>query len=136
MQVALRVDPSAAVPIWRQIEDGMRRLVASGVLGPGEPVPSVREMARELTVNPATVAKAYQRLGDAGVLTVRRGEGTFVAERHAATLATERRELLREGAGRYAALAAQVGASRHEAVATLESLWSGRDGDPPEEHDA
>jgi GntR family transcriptional regulator len=136
MQAALRVDPSAAAPIWRQIEAGVRKLVASGILAPGDPVPSVRELARELTVNPATVAKAYQRLGDAGVLTVRRGEGTFVAERPAATLAAERRALLSEGAARYAALAVEVGASRSEAVATLESLWPASDGQPVEEHDA
>ena len=80
MQRALRVDPRDATPIWRQIEEGLRRLVASGALAPGTGVPSVREMAADLRINPATVAKAYQRLTDAGVLAVRRGEGTFVAE--------------------------------------------------------
>ncbi len=124
MERTLRVDPSGAAPIWRQIEDGVRRLVASGVLAAGDPVPSVRELARELTVNPATVAKAYQRLGDAGVLAVRRGEGTFVAERPSTALAAERRELLRGGAARYATLAVDVGASRTEAVAALEDEWS------------
>jgi GntR family transcriptional regulator len=54
----LRIDPSDATPIWSQIEEGLRRLVASGALGPGAVVPSVRDLARELRVNPATVAKA------------------------------------------------------------------------------
>ena len=58
----LSVDPRDARPIWRQIEDGMRRLVASGALPVGTAVPSVRELARELRINPATVSKAYQRL--------------------------------------------------------------------------
>ena len=69
----LRIDPTDATPIWSQIEEGLRRLVASGALAPGAVVPSVRDLARELRINPATVAKAYQRLTDAGVLTVRRG---------------------------------------------------------------
>ena len=79
MTRAIDVDPADAVPIWRQIEDGVRRLVACGGMRPGEAVPSVRDLARDLRVNPATVAKAYQRLTDEGLLEVRRGEGTFVA---------------------------------------------------------
>jgi GntR family transcriptional regulator len=66
----LEIDPASAVPIWRQIEDGMRRLVASERLAPGSVVPSVRELARALRVNPATVSKAYRRLTEAGLLTV------------------------------------------------------------------
>ena len=80
MSRSLTVDPGDAAPIWRQIEQGVRRLVASGALRPGSPVPSVRELSLELRVNPATVAKAYQRLTQAGVLAMRRGEGTFVAD--------------------------------------------------------
>jgi GntR family transcriptional regulator len=59
----------------------VRHLVASGALRPGDPLPSVRDLAREQRINPNTVAKAYQRLAEAGVLESRRGEGTFVAER-------------------------------------------------------
>ena len=55
---AIRIDPSDATPIWSQIEEGLRRLVASGALKPGAAVPSVRDLARDLNVNPATVAKA------------------------------------------------------------------------------
>ena len=76
----LRIDPADATPIWSQIEEGLRRLVASGALAPGAAVPSVRDLARDLRINPATVAKAYQRLTEAGVLTVRRGDGTYVAD--------------------------------------------------------
>src|SRR3954468_6979214 len=79
MSAPFRVDPRDAVPIWKQIEDGMRRLVAGGSLDPGAAVPSVRDLARDLQVNPMTVSKAYQRLSDAGVLEVRRGEGAVVA---------------------------------------------------------
>ena len=86
----LRIDPSDATPIWSQIEEGLRRLVASGALAPRAVVPSVRDLAKELRVNPATVAKAFQRLTDAGVLTVRRGDGTYVADAPPAMSRTER----------------------------------------------
>jgi GntR family transcriptional regulator len=125
MKRLLRVDPADAAPIWRQIEEGLRRLVASGALAPGAPLPSVRDLARDLMVNPATVAKAYQRLCDAGVAAVRRGEGTFVADGPPAIGRGERRRILREGARRYAGVAATIGATEEEAVAELRSALEG-----------
>jgi len=120
----LAIDPSNAAPIWRQIEDGVRRLVVSGSLAPGAPVPSVRDLARELRVNPATVSKAYQWLTAAGVLEVRRGEGTFVARRDAATVDAERRSLLDDEARRFADAARELDASRQEALEALRRAWS------------
>src|SRR5512143_646644 len=119
----VRVDPTLPAPIWSQIEESVRYLVASGALRPGEAVPSVRDLARELRVNPNTVAKAYQRLVEAGVLETRRGEGTFVAEKPPAMPAGERARVLREGATRLATLAVNLGASRVEATAALQSAW-------------
>lgn len=121
----LRVDPSDAIPIWRQIEDGVRRLVASAAVEPGSPVPSVREMAKELRVNPATVARAYQRLSDAGLLTVRRGEGTFVAEAPPAMRAAERDREIGTAAARYISVVRTIGGSRGDAVAGVERAWDG-----------
>ena len=123
MTRALRVDTDSAVPIWFQIEEGVRRLVASGALAAGGAVPSVRELARELRVNPATVSKAYQRLADAGVLQVRRGDGTYVAESPPALGRTEKSRTLREGAARYAGVALTVGASCQEAGEELQAAW-------------
>ncbi len=73
MSPLIEISTADAAPIWRQIEERVRRLVQAGTLAPGCPVPSVRDLARTLRINPATVAKAYQRLTDAGVLQVRRG---------------------------------------------------------------
>lgn len=119
----LRIDPSDAIPIWKQIEDGLRRLVASAALAPGGAVPSVREMAKNLRVNPATVAKAYQRLSDAGVLAVRRGEGTFVADAPPAMRVAERDKQLGAAAARYVAVARTLGTPRTETVAGVERAW-------------
>ena len=117
------IDPRDAVPIWKQIEDGVRRMVASGTLRPTAALPSVRELARELRVNPMTVSKAYQRLTEDGVLEVRRGEGTFVAEGASRASRSERMKELREAALRYVALASTLGVSRDDAVRAVEAAW-------------
>jgi len=125
MRRLLKIVPGDPTPIWRQIEDGVRRLVASGALAPGAPVPSVRELARDLVVNPATVQKAYQTLADAGVLVVRRGEGTFVADRPPSLGRGELGRILREAAERYAGVATTAGATRAEALEAVRTALDG-----------
>jgi GntR family transcriptional regulator len=120
----LRIDPRSALPIWSQIEEGIRHLVAMGRLAPGGAVPSVRDLARELRINPATVSKAYQRLTDIGVLEVRRGEGTYVTSQPPALATRERQQILREGARRFTGLAATLGLSRNETVAEIDAAWA------------
>ncbi len=88
-------------PIWRQIEEQVRQLVGAGVVAPTAPLPSVRDLARALRVNPATVAKANQRLCEQGVLEVRRGKGTFVAVNVPRQDEARRRELLAGAARRF-----------------------------------
>ncbi len=119
MSPMIEIDPADAAPIWRQIEERVRRLVHAGTLPPGTAVPSVRDLARALRINPATAAKAYQRLTDAGLLEVRRGEGTFVAKAPPPLAASERERTLRDGAQRYAATALAVGATQAEATREL-----------------
>ncbi len=101
----------------------MRRLIALGVLKPGDAVPSVRDLARTLRVNPNTVARAYQRLTDRGVFAARRGEGTYVSDQPVQPKKSERNEKLRDAATRYAGTAIAVGASPDEAVEELETSF-------------
>jgi GntR family transcriptional regulator len=118
-----RIDPTLSTPIWSQIEEGIRRLVASSSLPPGGPVLSVRDLARELRVNPNTVAKAYQRLAESGVLEARRGEGTFVAARPPQMTATQRGRALREATTRFVSHVVTLGVGRDEAMAAVEAGW-------------
>ena len=85
--------------------------------------PVYRDYVAALRINPATVAKAYQRLTDAGVLTVRRGDGTYVAEKPPAMSKAERARLLREAAVRYASLAATIGVNAEDAVDAVDAAW-------------
>ncbi len=133
MRETLRVDPKDSSPIWRQIEEGIRRLVLSRALPVGEAVPSVRDLARDLRVNPATVAKAYQRLADEGILITRRGEGTFVSESAPALRTRDRKPMLLEAAMRYASLSLSSGASLDEAEEALGRAWKQLDGKAKEE---
>jgi GntR family transcriptional regulator len=112
----LTLNPRSPLPLWRQIEDGVRNLVAAGVLAGGAPVPSVRDLARELAVNPATIVKAYQRLAEAGVLEVRRGEGTFVSVGAPLLPLAERRRRLADAARAYAAVARTLRVDLESAV--------------------
>jgi GntR family transcriptional regulator len=68
------------VPIFQQIVQQIKSLVASGRLAPGEELPPIRVLADQLVVNPNTVARAYRELAAAGVLTNRRTAGTYVAD--------------------------------------------------------
>ena len=117
------INPSDPAPIWRQIEEGVRRLIALGALQPGAAVPSMRDLARDLRVNPNTVARAYTRLIESGVLTVKRGEGTYVADQPAQPKKSERHEALRDGATRYASTAIALGAELDDAVDELQSAF-------------
>ena len=121
----LRIDPRDALPIWKQIEEGIRRRVGAGGLRPGRALPSVRDLARELRVNPMTVSKAYQRLADAGVVVVRRGEGTFVADGPPQLTRVEKARTLRDAAAGYVALAVTMGISREEAAREVAAAWDG-----------
>src|SRR5438874_11342370 len=86
----------AGGPIWKQIEEIIRRVIASRHIRPGDPVPSVRQLARTLSVTPNTVERAYQRLIVAGVLVSRRGRGTFVAGIPQAANGSGREQMLQD----------------------------------------
>lgn len=119
----LKIDPTDAVPIFKQIEDGVSSLIAAGALRPGEPVASVRELARLLQVNPLTVQKAYRRLIDNGILEVQRGEGTFVANRPPVAAEEERARKLREAADRFVEQARNLRASKMECLSLVDAAW-------------
>lgn len=74
------IDPRSPTPLYEQIAARIRVAVASGDLRPGDALPSVRALARELRVNPATVVQAYRDLAVDGFVEMRHGQGTFVQE--------------------------------------------------------
>ena len=80
-------------PIYEQIKDGLRKLVVSSALSANEKLPSVREMASKLAINPNTIQKAYRELESEGYIYTVAGKGTFVSE-HKEVQDTRQNELL------------------------------------------
>ena len=97
-----RIDVKSPLPIYRQIIDGICRAVAAGALAPGDQLPSVRELASQLLVNPNTVARVYRDLEREGLLETRRGTGTFIAADAEALAEGERKRLLSQKLGEVA----------------------------------
>lgn len=74
----LRIEPRLPKPVYQQVVDGIKESIAKGVLDQGDKLPSVRELAAMMTLNPNTIAKAYRELEHERVIEVIRGRGTFV----------------------------------------------------------
>jgi GntR family transcriptional regulator len=74
------IDPRSPIPLYVQIADRVRLAIATGTLGSAAPLPSVRQLAAELRINPATVIQAYRDLEAQGFVEIRHGAGTFVRE--------------------------------------------------------
>jgi len=110
-------------PIYRQLIEQTRRQVASGHLAPGDAMPSVRDIAQALALNPMTVSKAYGMLEAEGLLARRRGQGMLVAEARPAGQNQEARvALLRPALERVAAEARQLELDADTVLQQLERL--------------
>ena len=94
----IHISASAGIPIYLQILNQVKRLIAAGRLTPGDEIPPIRVLAEQLTVNPNTVARAYLELERAGVVTKRQGAGTYVAEKPSPLSRKEKLRLLSERA--------------------------------------
>lgn len=77
------IDMHNKTPIYIQIVERVRHMIATGKLRPGDQLPTVRQLAEDLSVNFNTVARAYTLLNSAGVISAQQGRGTYVRERHA-----------------------------------------------------
>lgn len=132
------LDFRSHVPIYTQLVDRVKHLVASGALGPGDQLPTVRQMAAELRVNFNTVARAYRILDEEGVISTQQGRGTYVLE----PIPPERASLLRSAAlegmtKSFLEHAHQVGFKPEEVHRLLDELidlWR-EDGEPPKAED-
>jgi GntR family transcriptional regulator len=92
----LHLSTSDGVPIYLQIVNQIKYLVAAGRLSPGEELPPIRTLAEELLINPNTVARAYRELEQAGVVTKRRTSGTYVSDAGSPLARRERMKILTE----------------------------------------
>ena len=94
--IQFEIHPSSGIPIYRQIMDQVRAMIASSRLRPGEMLPSVRQLSKELQVNMMTISKAYARLEAEGYIERVRGTGMRVLAQRKAGSVSDRQEDLRE----------------------------------------
>lgn len=116
----IQLDYRDARPIYRQVKDALRRLMVTGVLDRGEQIPSVRQLATQLAVNPNTIARAYAELEAEGFIYSVGGKGTFVAE-DVGALGAARRQALEEQVWPLLRELRELGMRKEELVA----LWEG-----------
>jgi GntR family transcriptional regulator len=107
--MSLRIDPAAPEPLFEQIGQRVKESVAAGLMAPGDRLPSVRELARELAINPNTVARAYEALERDGVIVRRQGSGCFITEQASPLRDAERKKRLAEQARRLVTEAFHLG---------------------------
>jgi GntR family transcriptional regulator len=94
--IQFKLDLKSGVPFHRQIVDQIRYGIASKRLLPGEQLPTVRELAVELEINPNTVRKAYSDLELLGILDTQQGTGTFVGHKEVEIADAEKQRMLRQ----------------------------------------
>ncbi|HYR08190.1 MAG TPA: GntR family transcriptional regulator [Longimicrobium sp.] len=122
----VNLDPRDARPLYLQIMDEVRRALVRGTLQAEDPLPSVRELASELAVNPRTVSQAYGELEREGIIYVKRGQGTFVSP----GVRADRRALGREVAGRALTEARRNGLDVDELVTIIREMAAEEEGEP------
>jgi len=91
---AITVDLKSGVPIYRQIIDQVKSAMAMGTLGPGDRLPTVRQLSVDLSVNPNTVSRAYNELELTGLVETHMGSGTFIGNKQVERDDVERRRIL------------------------------------------
>jgi GntR family transcriptional regulator len=118
----LKLDLHSGVPVYRQIIDQVRGGMASGTLTAGDQLPTVRQLAVDLEINPNTVMRAYRELELGGMLETHQGTGTFIGDKKISRNNAERERQLDQLAGEIAARAGAAGFTIDELLERLREL--------------
>lgn len=117
-----RLDGRSGVPVYRQIIDQVLIAIASGALSPGAQLPTVRQVAVDLSINPNTVMRAYRELEIRGILDTQQGTGTFITQQQVPRDEIERRRRLGQFTGEFVARAGGEGFALEEVIECLNEL--------------
>jgi GntR family transcriptional regulator len=116
------IDLHSGVPVYRQLIDQVRSGIASGSLTAGDQLPTVRQLAVDLAINPNTVMRAYRELELGGLLETHQGTGTFISNRKLEKNSAERERQLAQMAGEFAARTGAAGFSLEDLIDRLHDL--------------
>jgi GntR family transcriptional regulator len=118
------LDLNSGVPVYRQIIDQVTGGIAAGILSAGDQLPTVRQLAVDLSINPNTVIRAYRELEIRGVLDTQQGSGTFIGSQKAQPDDAERQRRLSQFVGEFVARAGSSGFSVEELIEQLQEMQS------------
>ncbi|HEX4785281.1 MAG TPA: GntR family transcriptional regulator [Candidatus Sulfotelmatobacter sp.] len=116
------IDLHSGVPMYRQLIDQVRSGIASGTLTAGDQLPTVRQLAVDLAINPNTVMRAYRELELGGLIETHQGTGTFIAKKKLEKNSPERERQLGQMAGEFAARAGAAGFTLEDLIERLRDL--------------
>ena len=116
------LDLHTGVPVYRQLIDQVRAGVASGTLAPGDQLPTVRQLAVDLAINPNTVMRAYRELELGGMLETHQGTGTFISDKKIEKKSSERERQLGQMASEFAARAGAAGFTLEELIDRMREM--------------
>src|ERR1700732_4953671 len=119
------LDQRSGVPVYRQLIDQVLGGIASASLVAGDQLPTVRQVAVDLSINPNTVMRAYRELEIRGVLDTQQGTGTFITQKKVKKDDVERRRLLGQLVGEFVARAGSGGFSIEELIEQLQEMSAG-----------
>ena len=117
----IHLDYRDSRPIYEQVKDSLRRLMVTGVLAPGDKLPSVRSMASQLSINPNTIQRAYNELEQEGYIYSVAGKGSFVSGTADADAA--RRENLKEDLRKLLGELRYLGMTHEDAVKLIKEVY-------------
>ena len=119
---SFRLDAHSGVPVYRQLIDQVMAGIASASLAAGSQLPTVRQVAVDLSINPNTVMRAYRELEIRGVLDTQQGTGTFITQKKVKKDDVERRRLLSQLVGEFVARAGSGGFTIEELIEQLQDF--------------
>lgn len=119
---AFRLDEHSGVPVYRQLMDQVQAAIATGALQAGDQLPTVRQVAVDLAINPNTVVRAYREMEIRGLLDTQQGTGTFIAEREVSYSKDERARKLGQLVEELVSRAGAAGFSVEELLIALHKL--------------
>ena len=118
-----QIDSHSGLPVYRQVMDQTKHYIASGALVAGDQLPSIRELATRLSVNPATIVKAYNELQNEGFMEIKQGKGAFVSQGLPEKEIPSRRLQVSRIARQLAVESQQLGMLLDETMGLLEDQW-------------
>ena len=124
-RIGFRLDLHSGVPVYRQLIDQVLGGIASGVLQGGNQLPTVRQVAVDLSINPNTVVRAYRELEIRGVLETQQGTGTFISHQKVERDEVERRRQLNQIVSEFVARAGAAGFTLDDLLEQLHDRQNG-----------